>query len=112
MSNDVGICILMTGRSRGLSEYRVARCEDVEGLLYTCRFNGDRIPQDIFNALVSCFDASRVFYDKKFAEGYAIARQEDLIKELGPGDYQIILLRHPSIRFPKNTASKPNNARG
>lgn len=101
MSADNGVYILATNRGRGKREYRVVDCQCIDNLTYEPNFPHHR-PQVNLEEMISRFGKSKVFTDRKIAEGYAIAIEERVLKDYGICEYGIVWLEFPDIRFPKS----------
>lgn len=102
MSADNGVYILVTNRGRGKREYRVTHCQCIDNLDYEKNFPRHN-PQVNLEEMLSYFGKSKVFTDRRIAEGYAIALEERQLEgPFGICEYGIVWLEYPTIRFPKS----------
>ena len=111
MSADNGVYILITWRCKGKrckgkKEYRVARAECIDNLTDNPDYPPHRAVQINLDATLSIFGKSRVFTDRKLAEGYAVALLDRQCENGGVCEYGIVRLNYPTIQFPKSQHRK------
>lgn len=112
MSADNGVYILVSrGRKtqHGLkSEYRVALAQAIENITYQPDYPDflDRDSELNRETVLSIFGGSRVFTDRKIAEGYAQGVYDMWTKLEGYVEYGIVIIgEYAHISFPKAISS-------
>ncbi len=102
MSADNGVYILVTRRDLNKKEYRVKMtwASEIEGLTIKPNHPASRPELNLARAS-RIFGESKVFNDRKIAEGYAMRMLDERLESGQECEFGPVWLDHSTIHFPK-----------